>query len=403
MKYYPLEVIEKMDALESSTSVLDMIKQHNLCEEDATIDDLYDYVYSLRFFTPEYQGKFKKWNDAIMYNKRINKIFFPMYDMKDFDRRQTEWKDVMSTSLVIDKWKLSKMVYRIDNDFFHEIKNTENIITSKEVFDKLPFDCFFVDLTQVENISRFKGAWVNIIKTSEDFYGVNIYMIQDVDYTFFTYYSWYKFSDDNNEIEWKPDDLPKSDFIARSFIDTSRTNITGNTDMKTEEYNAIMKLFHEGLNDDISNINPNNLVDITLDMSDEYDPRRDIVIAIFQIMTFISIDASDISENPNTKQTYKPSTTVKNKFSEVKIWDVGVRYGRAIHVAKQEYKKYIKKYNNRSEDIKERKPTRPHMRRAHWHRYHVGKGRKETKTIWLAPTYVCGNHEIPVTIREIKK
>lgn len=400
MKYYPLEVIEEMDTLESSTSVLDMIKQHNLCEEDTTIDDLYDYVYCLRFFTPEYEGKFKKWNDAIMYNKRINKIFFPMYDMKDIDIRQTEWKDIMSTSLVIDKWKLSKMVYRIDNNFFHEIKNTENIITSKEVFDRLPFDCFFIDLTQVENISRFKGAWVNIVKTSEEFYGVNIYMIQDVNYTFFTYYSWYKFGDDN-EIEWNPDDLPKSNFIARSFIDASKININKTErEIEQEEQEAIMKLFREAITNPIE---PENLVDVTLDMSDEYDPRQDIVIAIFQIMTFISIDASDISENPNTKQTYKPSTTVKNKFSEVRIWDVGIRYGRAIHVAKQEYKKYIREHNGRGEDIKERKPTRPHMRRAHWHRYHVGKGRQEIKTIWLAPIYVCGNHEIPVTIREIKK
>ena len=400
MKYYPLEVIDKMNALESSTSVLDMIKEHDLCDKDATLEDLYEYAYSVYFFMPEYEGKFKKWNDAIMYNKKVNKIFFPMYAMDDFDRRQTEWKDIVSTSLVVDKWKKSKMVYRIDNDFFHEIKNTENIITSKEIFDRLPFDCFFIDLTQVENISRFKGAWVNIVKTSEEFYGVNIYMIQDVDYTFFTYYSWYKFNDDN-EIEWKPDDLPKSDFIARSFVDASKINLNKTQrEIEQEEQEAIMKLFRETITNPIE---PENLVDVTLDMSDEYDPRQDIVIAIFQIMTFISVDASDISENPNTKQTYRPSTTVKNKFSEVRMWDVGVRYGQAIHVAKQEYKKYVKKYNGRGEGIKERKPVRPHMRRAHWHRYHIGKGRQETKLIWLAPTYVCGNHEIPVTIREIKK
>jgi hypothetical protein len=91
------------------------------------------------------------------------------------------------------------------------------------------------------------------------------------------------------------------------------------------------------------------------------------------------------------------------------MWDVGVRYGKAIRVAKKEYKKHIEKYNalekqsSQSSDIKKRKLMRPHIRRAHWHRYRTGIGRKEIKTLWLAPVYVCGNgKEIPVTIREVK-
>jgi hypothetical protein len=89
------------------------------------------------------------------------------------------------------------------------------------------------------------------------------------------------------------------------------------------------------------------------------------------------------------------------------MWDVGIRYGKAIHAAKQEYKKHLVQEQGaqNAQDAQEnRKPIRPHIRRAHWHKYHVGKGRKETKVLWIAPVYVCGNgKEIPVTIREVKE
>ena len=73
----------------------------------------------------------------------------------------------------------------------------------------------------------------------------------------------------------------------------------------------------------------------------------------------------------------------------------------------QKKKKQIKKaeQENDSEvtitNKKKRKPVRPHIRSAHWQRYHVGEGRKEIKVNWIPPTYVCGTKEIPVTIRKV--
>lgn len=394
MKYYPLECVDRMLETEPPEKTLQMMKDKDMCDPDSTVADLEDYAFDLFFFTPEYKGKFEKWNNEIMYNTMVNKLFFPMYSMKDFDQRSTEWKDVLTTNIVLSTWMKFKMVYKIDNDFFHEIKQTENLITSKEMFDKLPFKCFFIDLTEVDNIANFKGAWVYIttddIHGNKDFYSVNIYMVQNDNFTFFTYYSWYKFTDEQQEVEWHSDDLPKSDFIARTFV--------GEDDLMTKDIRSLLN--------NPTDFTKDGLIDITLDMRDEYDPRESIVISIFQIMSFIAIDASDVNENATTKSTYRPhkeGSKIKNKFSEVRMWDVGVQYGKAIRVAKREYKKHIKREND-SVESKDRKPVRPHIRRAHWHKYHVGEGRKQTKTLWLAPVYVCGNgKEIPVTIREVKK
>lgn len=394
MKYYPLECVDRMLETEPPEKTLQMMKDKDMCDPDSTVADLEDYAFDLFFFTPEYKGKFEKWNNEIMYNTMVNKLFFPMYSMKDFDQRSTEWKDVLTTNIVLSTWMKFKMVYKIDNDFFHEIKQTENLITSKEMFDKLPFKCFFIDLTEVDNIANFKGAWVYIttddIHGNKDFYSVNIYMVQNDNFTFFTYYSWYKFTDEQQEVEWHSDDLPKSDFIARTFV--------GEDDLMTKDIRSLLN--------NPTDFTKDGLIDVTLDMRDEYDPRESIVISIFQIMSFIAIDASDVNENATTKSTYRPhkeGSKIKNKFSEVRMWDVGVQYGKAIRVAKREYKKHIEREND-SVESKDRKPVRPHIRRAHWHKYHVGEGRKQTKTLWLAPVYVCGNgKEIPVTIREVKK
>lgn len=380
MKYYPLEVVDKMEETERPEEVLKSMKEQGMCDQDATVKDLEDYTFGFRFFSPMYMGKFKNWNMKILTDEYVNKIYFPMYKMEQIEERQTEWKDVLSIGQVLNKWKQFKMVYKIDNDFFHEIKKTDNIVTSYDMFQQLPFDCFFIDLTEVKDIADFRGVWVYIRHETHnqfsDFIGVNIYMVRGDEQTFFTYYSWYNFTEES-EIAWKQEDLPDSDFVARSIGLTEDELLNGYFNSLNDEY---------------------------VEVAADHDPRKEIIATVFQIMAFVAIDASDVSENPTTKQTYKPhkeGSRIKNKFSEVRMWDVGVKYGKAIRVAKQEYKKHIER--ERSEQ-KDRKPVRPHIRRAHWHKYHVGEGRKETKTLWLAPVYVCGSgKEIPVTIREVKK
>jgi hypothetical protein len=279
------------------------------------------------------------------------------------------------------------MVYKIDNDFFHEIKSTENLCITSDIYEKLPFFCFYIDLSEIKGILDFKGAWVVVVKDKNTkSIGINIYMVKgEVCPTFFSYYSWIDFNG-NESAELKAEDIPKSPFIIRN------DGMTENPDLPLDEI--------------VENIRDGNRAPYI--SAGDQDPRNEIVIAILQIMQFIAMDASDISENENTKRTYKKSNSVKNKFSEIRMWDVGVRYGKAIKVAKQEFKKHVEREKSDNEsklrEYKERKPTRPHIRRAHWHKYLVGKGRQETKIMWLAPIYVCGDgKEIPVTIREVKK
>ena len=105
-------------------------------------------------------------------------------------------------------------------------------------------------------------------------------------------------------------------------------------------------------------------------------------------------------ENEITKRTYKPSKTIKNKFSEVQMWDVGYRYGKAIKLALEEANKYAKTidFKDGEKEHKKRKSPRPHVRCAHYRRVRIGKGRTEISIIWIPPIIVCGDKEIIVTI-----
>ena len=379
-KYYPLSVIEghwNMAAGDAAEKMLDMFKDNGYADKTATVDDLYGYIFGTDFFSPEYAGPFKRYNDMILYNRRTNRELCPNLRMEDVKERSTEWKDMTAIGLVLTEWSKMKMAYKVDNDFFHEIKNTENLTVTRNIYEKLPYRTLFIDLTEVKDISGFKGVWVMLVKDRKtEKIGINILMCRgETEYTFFSHYSWIDFHE-SEEAKLNLSELPESQFIVRNFCMSGVEPVSALSDPERAPYLSVK----------------------------EADIRPELVMATLQILQFIAMDASDIAENQTTKRTYKPSATVKNKFSGVRMWDVGVRYGKAIRTARDEYRKRIRGENTGNETQKNRKPTRPHVRRAHWHKFRIGKGRTELTTHWIAPVFVCGNgQEIPVTIHELKK
>ena len=101
---------------------------------------------------------------------------------------------------------------------------------------------------------------------------------------------------------------------------------------------------------------------------------------------YLSSKEPDIVESPDTINTYKPSGSLKNKYSEVRKWDVGCRYGEKIRCFKK--KKMLQGAIGESDN---QSSKRPHIRKAHWERYHIGKGRKEIVTKWKEPVFVNGD------------
>lgn len=110
---------------------------------------------------------------------------------------------------------------------------------------------------------------------------------------------------------------------------------------------------------------------------------------LLQFLMYLSSKEPDVTQSADTINTNRPSTVLRNKYSEIQKWDVGVRYGKKIraYLKNQTGQQILKSENNNSAS------KRPHIRKAHWERYHIGKGRSSLTTKWKEPIFVNGNSE----------
>ena len=103
---------------------------------------------------------------------------------------------------------------------------------------------------------------------------------------------------------------------------------------------------------------------------------------------------------PNVPPKPSKSVMTANKFKEPPFpinWDVGERIGAAI----RKYKEEKEKGDGVGTGFQSAK--RPHIRRAHWHRFGTGKGRQKIVVKWLHPMFVnVDAGDLPVTIRKVE-
>lgn len=109
----------------------------------------------------------------------------------------------------------------------------------------------------------------------------------------------------------------------------------------------------------------------------------------------------EISERTRPNHSKPKSDVIKDKFRELKEFEVGVRYGSEIRKNKVRYK-YI---GDKEENLNhEKRKLSSHYRAAHWHRYWVGSGEdRNLITKWVEGVFVKGNVESDaVTIHKVK-
>lgn len=140
----------------------------------------------------------------------------------------------------------------------------------------------------------------------------------------------------------------------------------------------------------------------TVDMlTKDFPAIREHMVRALLFAAYISSAKPDLQKNPEQKAIYRP-TTDKLRYASLRKWDVGVRYAKE--------KKRSEQQNTSASavtDTTSRRPVRPHIRKAHWHTYRVGRGRTERRVLWLSPIMV-GLHEeesmnnVPVVVHELE-
>lgn len=123
---------------------------------------------------------------------------------------------------------------------------------------------------------------------------------------------------------------------------------------------------------------------------------------IIQILLYILSANSDVNENKK-KEVRRPGV-VKDKATEIRVWDVGTRVGAAFRKTK---KGGSTQSNSRDHGETVGIKKRPHIRRAHWHHFWTGKRDSDERKLivkWVPPTAINidGKSELPVVIHNVE-
>ena len=376
MGYLPLDYIikNKSFSIEPSKNFIETTKMffrgriHNLKEySDKDYEELF---CSPKFLTTSYNGPCKELNFFMMQNPQVvlGQIGATMADVrKGHIGLDTEWRDILYSGLVMEKWERFKQVYKLDKDFVDALVGTEKLTISRSALMHLPCNTFYLDVSECELLNPFHGAYINV-NVSEETFSIDIIMLRND----MMYFSWYE----------------------RGFFDANGLNEHAlKTNMDDYSYTF---LANRGLEN-------GNRADF--EKVGEKLPRQAFANLVEQILCYITSKEPDISPNPVTQTTYKPSPFVKNKFSEIKMDDVGVRYGTTLRLNKEKIKEELKRQEVEAETENVvsntlRKKPRPYFKNAYWQRYHVGVGRSETILKWIEPQFV-GFGELDLVIHKV--
>ena len=285
-----------------------------------------------------------------------------------------EVSDIVVFPVILEEWEKAKQVFKPDAIFADALLHTEKLCITRDMIHHLPYNCFYIDLTGCEKFNPMEGIFVYI----REFEGVIHCVLYAISHNlaFFSMYLPLQFDENGvaTNIDYNDVFMSKIPSYDTLFI----PNYVAESEEEYQKYK-------------------NALDDKELQSAEI--SRGELYAFAYQMIAYLSIDEPQLTESELTVHTYKGySNRIRNKWSEVRIQDVGVRYGTEFR------KKYLSSDYTPSEDEGgKRKSPIPHFRSAHWQRYRVGKGRTGILVKWIAPTFVGNGEAKDVVIHKVKE
>ena len=270
---------------------------------------------------------------------------------------------VAQAIFAIAPWRLSKEVYVIDEDLKDLLFEQDGELdVPDEVLLQLPYPCFYVELP-------------NTYYRADKIHGFFVTLEYDVN---------------NGDKELKPVFITDDGNIFSYSIHIGAKTIEESVDM-------LDKQALENTNGD------KELKRLALRAMQDSAETKIFLKQILQVILYILAQNAEIT--PSSEQSFitKRGKTVKDKYSEIRKWDVGIRVGAAIRQQKAKEQSRKKEYKE-----SEHQSPRPHMRRGHWHHFWTGpKAQPEERKLilkWLSPMAIAANPEdMPITFHEVKQ
>lgn len=326
-------------------------------------DLLLQLVFSRDFFTMHYDGPFSHLNKGLCLNKQMNAALFEGKNVKE------NWKDMFSMAAMVELFRQHKQVFDFDPDFVSDLSKTDGIKFYPSLLRRLPYDTFYLDFTRIKEFQPFDGMFVHVeVKEDDSVLLLGYRTFRDI------YYSC-------NAILSKKEQLSDGNMI---YYDYKRSLLRYRPEIPLDD--SVKE--YAGIDPDFVLSNGN---------------FPNIWMFLVQALMYLASKEPDVEENPKTKNTYRKSDKVRDKFSEIQQWDVGVRYGTKIRKIKKEASiDEAVSDDDLPISVKTRKSPRPHSRCAHWQHYWTGPGRTVMELKWIEPTFVGAVTNIPIVKHKVQ-
>lgn len=271
-------------------------------------------------------------------------------------------------------WRLSKEIFLIDPQLEEELCKQENLNIPAECLMKLPYPCFYV---------KFQGD------TMKSFLYDGVFVRLDAD------------PSRGNELKL---------LFASADGRTTGFPISLEAKTVTESFKKVVELAYANL----QRIRDEAAVKRLSEKVRQYveDSTAELLQKTLQLVLYLCAENAELVPEPSatgreTTSALKDVVTRKDRYSDIRKWDVGVRIGAAI----RKYRSEAKTENPESLDEEVKSETkertghaspRPHMRRGHWHHFWTGakkdvEGRKLVLR-WIPPTFIGKEMATPVVL-----
>lgn len=330
--YLPLAYVNRYSYLTD----LYCSKEYSDCEPDILLEMISDTNWGTELYSGP--NKEKYFNTLDMFHQN----FFEMHIVSA----------CFAVAGFVGIWKYNKVVYEPDYDFSEALLSTNKLRVYPKMIKHLPFNVFYLDFSK-DGLFAYEGFFVQV-----KVYDTGAIRISSLPTE--RGYSYIPL----HEYEQEPTVYADTFWINPEMFS-----------MENDIY-----YFDYDLHKDLMYTSDSFKTQWFIGGVSNYR------LFLLQLLMYLSSKEPDVIESSDTINTYRPSTILKNKYSEVRKWEVGCRYGEKIRSFKKRKIQQGDVVQGNNQNSK-----RPHVRKAHWERYHIGKGRNEIITKWKEPVFVNGD------------
>ena len=281
-----------------------------------------------------------------------------------------------SISYSLNLWNRYKQIYRINKNIDENFIYDKDFKLYFDIFERLPFDSIFIEYSEkeknkIKNIINDYTKITKIIGTFITFIHNNVNVIYNDGETYnFSYRNILFYDliyDKNNITSLIPYNIREDDADGKYVSDIINSFLLPKN-AKTKKDKDIIRKF-----------------------------RKYILLYLINAILYICSDDITTDLNNQANEIKRNMSKIKNK--KITISEIGFEEKDLIIINDKDRNKYsnINKQNksineSSSDEITIFKQKRPHWRRAHWHYYWCGEGRKELRLKFILPILVNGEN-----------